>query len=113
MAWGGYDAILGLVCELPNNVAAQCNPSNPHIALDALKAEWTGILCEAGERTPRGRKSGRLSPRRQIRNDFSLCVNTQSSSSLYLSFSLPVWGPTPDRDSLHCQVRRFVALKRH
>jgi hypothetical protein len=49
MAWRGYDAILGLVCELPNNVAARCNPSNPHIALAALKAECTGILCDAGE----------------------------------------------------------------
>jgi hypothetical protein len=49
MAWRGYDAILGLVLELPKNVAAECNPSNPQVALAALKSKCTGILCDAGE----------------------------------------------------------------
>ena len=47
IAFRGYDAILDLVDELPKNVAAQCNPSNPQIALAALKAECTYILCNA------------------------------------------------------------------
>ena len=49
MAWRGYDAILGLVLELPKNVAAECNPSNPQIALAVLQSACTGILCDAGE----------------------------------------------------------------
>jgi hypothetical protein len=49
MAWRGYDAILGLVCELPKNVAAQCNPSNPQVAFAALEAECTYILCNASD----------------------------------------------------------------
>jgi hypothetical protein len=49
MAWRGYDAILDLILELPKNVAAQCNPGNPQIALAALESECTGILCDAGE----------------------------------------------------------------
>jgi hypothetical protein len=49
MAWRGYDAILDFVLELPKNVAAQCNPSNPQIALAALESECTGILCDAYE----------------------------------------------------------------
>jgi hypothetical protein len=49
LAWLGYDAILGLVCELPKNVAAQCNPSNPQIALAALEAECTYILCNVSD----------------------------------------------------------------
>lgn len=47
MAWRGYDAILDLVLELPKNVAAECNPSNPQIAFAALEAECTYILCNA------------------------------------------------------------------
>src|SRR5260370_18867597 len=47
IAFRGYDAILDLVDELPKNLAAQCNPSNPQIALAALKAECTYILCNA------------------------------------------------------------------
>jgi hypothetical protein len=47
MAFRGYDAILDLVLELPKNVAAQCNPSNPQVALAALEAECTYILCNA------------------------------------------------------------------
>jgi len=47
MAFRGYDAILDLVDELPKNVAAQCNPSNPQIALAALEAECIYILCNA------------------------------------------------------------------
>ena len=49
MAWRGYDTILGLVLELPEIAAAQCNPSNPQLALDVLKSQCTGILCAAGE----------------------------------------------------------------
>jgi len=49
MAWRGYDAILALVDELPKNVAVQCNPSNPQIALAALEAECTYIACNAYE----------------------------------------------------------------
>jgi hypothetical protein len=47
MALRGYDAILDLVLELPKSVAAECNPSNPQIALAALEAECTYILCNA------------------------------------------------------------------
>lgn len=36
-----------LVLELPKNVAAECNPSNPEVALAALEAECTYILCNA------------------------------------------------------------------
>ena len=49
MAWRGYDAILDLILELPKNVAAQCNPSNPQSALAVLDSECTGILCDAGD----------------------------------------------------------------
>jgi len=49
MAFRGYDAILDLVLELPKNVAAKCNPSNPQIALAVLDSECTGILCDACE----------------------------------------------------------------
>ncbi len=49
MAWDGYDVILDLVLELPKNVAAKCNPSNPQIALAVLDSECTGILCDACE----------------------------------------------------------------
>ena len=49
MAWRGYDAILDLVLALPKSVAAQCNPSNPQVALAALKSECTYILCNAYE----------------------------------------------------------------
>jgi hypothetical protein len=49
MAWRGYDAILDLILELPKNVAARCNPSNPQIALAVLESGCTGILCDAGE----------------------------------------------------------------
>jgi len=47
MAWRGYDATLDLVLELPKNVAAECNPSNPEVALAALEPEYTYILCNA------------------------------------------------------------------
>lgn len=47
MAWHGYDTILNLVDELPKNVALQCNPSNPEMALAALEAECTYIACNA------------------------------------------------------------------
>ena len=49
IAWRGYDAILDLVLELPKNVAAECNPSNPQLALATLQAECTYILCKAGD----------------------------------------------------------------
>jgi hypothetical protein len=49
MAWRGYDTILDLVHELPEIAAAQCNPSNPQLALDVLESQCTGILCEACE----------------------------------------------------------------
>jgi hypothetical protein len=45
LAWRGYDTILELVAELPKQVAAQCNPSNPQVALAALTAECTYIAC--------------------------------------------------------------------
>src|SRR5215469_6806900 len=47
IAWRGYDATLDLVLELPKNVAAECNPSNPEVALAALEPEYTYILCNA------------------------------------------------------------------
>ena len=49
IAWRGYDAILDLVLELPKNVATECNPSNPQLALATLEAECTYILCKAGD----------------------------------------------------------------
>jgi hypothetical protein len=49
MAFRGYDAILNLVDQLPKNVAVQCNPSNPQVALAALEAECEYILCNAYE----------------------------------------------------------------
>ena len=49
IAWRGYDAILDLVLELSKNVAAECNPSNPQLALATLQAECTYILCKAGD----------------------------------------------------------------
>ena len=49
IAFRGYDAILDLVDQLPKSVAAQCNPSNPQIALAALEAECTYIACNAYE----------------------------------------------------------------
>jgi len=47
MAWRGYGEILDLVLELPKNVAAQCNPADPHLALTVLESECTYILCKA------------------------------------------------------------------
>ncbi len=49
IAFRGYDFILDLVDQLPENTAAQCNPSNPQIALAALEAECTYILCNASD----------------------------------------------------------------
>ena len=49
IAWRGHDAILDLVLELLKRVAAECNPANPHLALAALEAECTYILCNAYE----------------------------------------------------------------
>jgi hypothetical protein len=49
MAWQGYDAILGVVLELPENVAAECNPSDPQRALTVLESECTSILCAVYE----------------------------------------------------------------
>ena len=49
MAWDGYDAILDLVLELPKNVAAECNPADPQLALTVLESECTYILCNAYE----------------------------------------------------------------
>jgi len=75
IALRGYDAILDLVSELPNNVAAQCNPADPQIAVTVLESECTYIVFAMHpRRTPRGRKSGRISPLRQMQNDSSLCV---------------------------------------
>ena len=41
MAWRGYDCNSRSHAELPKNTAAQCNPQNPQMAFDVLKAEWT------------------------------------------------------------------------
>jgi hypothetical protein len=49
IAFRGYDFILGLMEQLPENAAAQCNPENPQIAFAVLKSEWTYILCNASE----------------------------------------------------------------
>lgn len=49
MAFRGYDAILDLLVCLPQNIAAQCNPADPHLALTVLESECTGILCDAYE----------------------------------------------------------------
>jgi hypothetical protein len=49
MAFRGYDAILDLVIDLPKSVAAQCNPTDPQLALTVLEAECTGILADAHE----------------------------------------------------------------
>jgi hypothetical protein len=49
IAFRGYDAILDLVSELPNNVAAQCNPADPQIAVTVLESECTYIVCNASE----------------------------------------------------------------
>jgi hypothetical protein len=49
IGWRGYDAILALVDELPKNVAAECNPSNPKLALSVLECECRYILCRAGD----------------------------------------------------------------
>ena len=49
MAWRGYDFILDLVLELPEIASAQCNPSNPQLALDVLKSQCRGIFYAAGE----------------------------------------------------------------
>jgi hypothetical protein len=49
IAFRGYDAILDLVDQLPKNIAVQCNPSNPEIALAALESECEYILCNAYE----------------------------------------------------------------
>jgi len=49
ITWHGCDTILNLVDELPKNVATQCNPSNPEMALTALEAECTYIACSAYE----------------------------------------------------------------
>jgi hypothetical protein len=47
IAFRGYDFILDLVDQLPKSIAAQCNPSNPEMALAALEAECTYISCNA------------------------------------------------------------------
>jgi len=47
LAWQGYGAILDLVLELPRNVAAECNPADPQLALTVLESECTYILCKA------------------------------------------------------------------
>jgi hypothetical protein len=44
-----YDEILDLVLALPKNVAAQCNPADPQLALTVLESECTYILCKAYE----------------------------------------------------------------
>ena len=49
IACRGYDTILDLVLELPKRVAAECNPSNPQLALATLETECTYILCRAGD----------------------------------------------------------------
>lgn len=49
IAWRGYDAILDLVLELPQNVAAHCNPVDPQLALTVLESECTRIHCAAYE----------------------------------------------------------------
>jgi hypothetical protein len=58
IAFRGYDFILDLVDRLPKNTAAQCNPSNPQIALAVLESACTGILCDAGEAYTAWSKSG-------------------------------------------------------
>ena len=47
IAFRGYDFILDLVDQLPENTAAQCNPANPQVALAALEVERTYIFCNA------------------------------------------------------------------
>jgi hypothetical protein len=49
MAFRGYDAILDLVLRLPKNIAAQCNPADPQLALTVLESECTSIYCAAYE----------------------------------------------------------------
>ena len=49
MAWQGYDAIFGMVLELPENVAAKCNPADPQTALTVLESECTCIHSKAYE----------------------------------------------------------------
>jgi hypothetical protein len=49
MAWDGYDAILDLVVRLPKNVAAECNPADPQLALTVLESECTSIHWAAYE----------------------------------------------------------------
>jgi hypothetical protein len=47
MAWRGYDAILDSLLCLPQNVASQCNPTDPNRALTVLESETTSILAQA------------------------------------------------------------------
>jgi hypothetical protein len=43
----GMDIILSRLRSLPQNVAARCNPANPHHAIEVLEAEVAGILAAA------------------------------------------------------------------
>jgi hypothetical protein len=49
LAWGHYDEILGLVLALPKNIAARCNPADPHLALTVMESECTSIHWAAYE----------------------------------------------------------------
>src|SRR5262249_48211110 len=49
IAWRCCSAILDLVLELPRNVAAECNPADPQLALTVLKSECAYIICKAHE----------------------------------------------------------------
>jgi hypothetical protein len=49
IAFRGYDFILDLVDQLPENTAGQCNPGNPQIAFAVLESECRYILCNACE----------------------------------------------------------------
>jgi hypothetical protein len=49
MAWRHYDEILDLVLALPKNIAAQCNPADPQLALTVLESECTSIHWAAYE----------------------------------------------------------------
>jgi hypothetical protein len=47
IAFRGYDFILDLLEQLPQAVAARCNPADPQTALTVLESECLVISCKA------------------------------------------------------------------